>query len=1396
MPSPLVRNAPTPTSPQAQAPAAHTPAAPSPGPLQETSPPPGPQTPSTLRHGRSTVAQPAANPAHPQSEPGSPPATTPAAAPAMAGTALTGTAAGPTDPSFAAATTAAAAARGRMGPAMQRDSAPAAAAPATPSLPLREPTANAAIPTTLSPGSAPGPAPARNRTPMRGGSAEWRVGPKTVPAAVSAAAPAAGLEPRLTGWAASASRRLPPGLRYPAKAEHAGGRELGGEARVVPFLTARRRVPLELAGDRSDAPGLRPRGPCVTAGRGIKGGGPECMGEGRAGGPRVFKVLQLCCGAGCFSLQDWFGPQDDGGSGTGSGDGGGGGGSGGGADGSSGGRSDGRGAGVSSGSGGGSGGLRDLPPLVDCWAVDLNKNACVTFKANNRGADVVRCRVDEYLELVRRYNMLLNWLGIVPPHGQQSEPTAPAPSTAPAGGGFAAAAATAGGGGTSGGRAGGSSGTGTAAVAAGCGAAGSGDGNCCLFDDILAIRVSHCGRFGDNGQLLERLHPGNCWLEVLVQGPSCCDASSSPWQQLLNRFSCPGDPDPRVVWMPVEVLLRGPHASTVNVQLLRDFMAVLLEEDRLPLAGDVFAIMAGTPCQNVCAAVHKEKGAWVRNVYGRLQMLGYQYQLGDIAAGAHGASEGRQRAIVVGTDRGWPPPAFPCPVFEVQSHLKLLSLELCRPTAVPGQRLMPQPTLHDAISDLDPVSNWKMSPLGRSGSGAVESDGAAALGPVAATAAAGSGDGGTCAGSKDGDVVKGVGANGSPSPLQLAAATAKPPPHTTPRAARLAIAYGLGVFPLARLGRAARDLYDIERRHCLQQLRGASRLNVNTRAMAARAARVHGREGGAHAAGAGMAAAAAGTGAAAADCREREEEEARRRALERIGEVLLGDDGEPGPAAEVKISSDPELREQRQKDWADWIRGVHAEHAEQFLAEVDSAEAEFRNLAPGFIALLEAELRLANGERQQEQPGAAAAQPPLVMQQPQHCVGAAAATASEPPAGAGAPHTGLPGGGGGAPIAAAAGICSDGGLRRVLVANHVGLCHGVADVERFRVIRPALRVDTHLQELPSEALQAVLPCGHWLLPPPPRRYEQQKRQGPCQGAQVKIKIGGKDCRAERADDKGPAGRQKQQEQEPGQQGGSHVHHSKRGYTRQGWATHSGVIDSACCEAAKRPVMHPEQDRVLTVRDLARQHGIPDYYVFCTVPCSLAPWLEDLSGNMSYRTIVQLALRGLRFAASLWHFSLTVTAAAPVGGAAAPAANATEAGPSGAVVGGAAHAAAAGAAFEVLGQEKEQVEEEEEAFAELYPGPPRRLGPAISTLNAAWAALDSKHDGRRGEYRLVAESVSPLVSVALATVLRLAFSREGPVEDGGVQGQGQVPVESLMLAAARSAGWKPGLSSRR
>ncbi|GLC40269.1 hypothetical protein PLESTM_001031600 [Pleodorina starrii] len=898
MPSPLARNAPTPTSPQAQAPAAHTPAAPSPGPLQKTSPPPGPQTPSTLRHGRSTVAQPAANPAHPQSEPGSPPATTPAAAPALAGTALTGTAAGPTDPSFAAATTAAAAARGRMGPAMQRDSAPAAAAPATPSLPLREPTATAAIPTTLSPGSAPGPAPARKRTPMRGGSAEWRVGPKTVPAAVSAAAPAAGLEPRLTGWAASASRRLPPGLRYPAKAEHAGGRELGEEARVVPFLTARRRVPLELAGDRSDAPGLRPRGPCVTAGRGIKGGGPECMGEGRAGGPRVFKVLQLCCGAGCFSLQDWFGPQDDGGSGTGSGDGGGGGGSGGGADGSSGGRSDGRGAGVSSGSGGGSGGLRDLPPLVDCWAVDLNKNACVTFKANNRGADVVRCRVDEYLELVRRYNMLVNWLGIVPPHGQQSEPTAPAPSTAPAGGGFAAAAATAGGGGTSGGRAGGSSGTGTAAVAAGCGAAGSGDGNCCLFDDILAIRVSHCGRFGDNGQLLERLHPGNCWLEVLVQGPSCCDASSSAWQQLLNRFSCPGDPDPRVVWMPVEVLLRGPHASTVNVQLLRDFMAVLLEEDRLPLAGDVFAIMAGTPCQNVCAAVHKEKGAWVRNVYGRLQMLGYQYQLGDIAAGAHGASEGRQRAIVVGTDRGWPPPAFPCPVFEVQSHLKLLSLQVCRPTAVPGQRLMPQPTLHDAISDLDPVSNWKMSPLGRSGSGAVESDGAAALGPVAATAAAGSGDGGTCAGSKDGDVVKGVGANGSPSPLQLAAATAKPPRHTTPRAARLAIAYGLGVFPLARLGRAARDLYDIERRHCLQQLRGASRLNVNTRAMAARAARVHGREGGAHAAGAGMAAAAAGTGAAAADCREREEEEARRRALERIGEVLLGDDGEPGPATE------------------------------------------------------------------------------------------------------------------------------------------------------------------------------------------------------------------------------------------------------------------------------------------------------------------------------------------------------------------------------------------------------------------------------------------------------------------------------------------------------------------
>ncbi|GIL67748.1 hypothetical protein Vafri_21276, partial [Volvox africanus] len=290
---------------------------------------------------------------------------------------------------------------------------------------------------------------------------------------------------------------------------------------------------------------------------------------------------------------------------------------------------------------------------------------------------------------------------------------------------------------------------------------------------------------------------------------------------------------------------------------------------------------------------------------------------------------------------------------------------LCRPVHTPGGGpLLPQQNLRDAISDLGPVTNGRMSTLGRrgmvtasgsatddddrggnngrdgiGGANMMDVDGGGGSNPIGGRGG-GTGcghiinssnpEGGTAGDSGRGNdgtgsrynpmnataganistpnvaaqveisrppgfhtvVAAASSANCNSSLLHLAAVSATPPLLTTPAEARKAVVYGLSSYDMALIGRTGLVVYGMERQYRLRQL-GQRKINTRATAKLPRAC--------AGALGPTGHEAAGGTGGGSSGSGRQINwvEDARKRGLERLGEVILQNNGARGPADEV-----------------------------------------------------------------------------------------------------------------------------------------------------------------------------------------------------------------------------------------------------------------------------------------------------------------------------------------------------------------------------------------------------------------------------------------------------------------------------------------------------------------
>ncbi|KAG2494765.1 hypothetical protein HYH03_007010 [Edaphochlamys debaryana] len=572
---------------------------------------------------------------------------------------------------------------------------------------------------------------------------------------------------------------------------------------VLTYLTARLARSPPFAGKSADHPDLG-------------GGGAEGGGDPRRA--KLLRVLQACCGPGGLSLQNGL-------------------------------------CKPLSGQG-------DAFEFVDGFGVDLGEDACTTFVANHCGAAVYNCTVDEFLELVRRFVMLGDFLECC---RQRDE----AAGGAAAGGSGAGARA---GGGTT---RSGNDGAGGSGEASGGEAAGGGGGSCCV-GDVTGMGLMHSVQTTKKGQLVQTLKPKNYWLEVRVERSAASkqpgSAALTAWCALETKWRRIGLSEgglPDQLWVPVQELLEGEAAGPQTRQLLRSYVERVKAERRLPRRGDIDVVAAGPPCQNlsqlnrkvsnknimadaknrlvfavldlveilrpayvvleqVLAAASKEDGVWLREVQARLLLMDYQQQVVDIAAADHGAPEGRQRIFVLAAAPGriLPPVPYKTHAFTPSINdggSKLVTLERCRPVPPPGHKLLPRSCIADAISGLDacPRSNWALSPL-------------ASVATAGAGAGCAAGGGGGPGGSRSGAgpctppasaaAARHSAASAQPppqAPLQHVLSSAKTPPGTTPANVRVAICNGLASLRNAELAASQLALYatalDLERRQAAEK---------------------------------------------------------------------------------------------------------------------------------------------------------------------------------------------------------------------------------------------------------------------------------------------------------------------------------------------------------------------------------------------------------------------------------------------------------------------------------------------------------------------------------------------------------------------------------------------------
>ncbi|MEW5314140.1 MAG: hypothetical protein WDW38_005659 [Sanguina aurantia] len=351
--------------------------------------------------------------------------------------------------------------------------------------------------------------------------------------------------------------------------------------------------------------------------------------------------------------------------------------------------------------------------IQDAWAVDFDKAAMMSYKANHPETQTMEIGIDEYLELIRLYHKL----------NERLKDWVPACSGEP-------------------------------------------EYKTAQSREILGVRLGHSARQTDVSHIPTR----RSWVCGL--GDSARRGVSGQAKGQLQGVLKEGE-----VWLEFEVVPHGRNVSAwvkqsdmektsligkgkvdVRADLAR-FMKKATAANLLPLPGQVDLVAGGPPCQGVSGLnrhastvdildernsknrlvkvyfeiikhlqprwtlteqvmdiFKKEEALYARTVAASLTALQMQCRIGVIAAGDHGCPQGRYRTVVWGAQMGCVLPSFPEPSHNMPPFKTALPLvaQGCKVNFLTEDRQkagFPASTLGDVETDLPEIDNWGMSEL-------------------------------------------------------------------------------------------------------------------------------------------------------------------------------------------------------------------------------------------------------------------------------------------------------------------------------------------------------------------------------------------------------------------------------------------------------------------------------------------------------------------------------------------------------------------------------------------------------------------------------------------------------------------------------------------------------------
>ncbi|MEW5305299.1 MAG: hypothetical protein WDW36_007850 [Sanguina aurantia] len=321
--------------------------------------------------------------------------------------------------------------------------------------------------------------------------------------------------------------------------------------------------------------------------------------------------------------------------------------------------------------------------IQDAWAVDFDKAAMMSYKANHPETQTMEIGIDEYLELIRLYHKL----------NERLKDWVPACSGEPE----------------------------------------------YKFREILGVRLGDSARRGVSGQAKGQLQgvlkEGEVWLEFEVV-PHGRNVSAWVKQSDMEKTSLTGRGrvDVRadlarfmkkataanLLPLPgqVDLVAGGPpcqgvsglnrHASTVDILDERNsknrLVKVYFEIIR-------YLQPRWTLTEQVMDIFKKEEALYARTVAASLTALQMQCRIGVIAAGDHGCPQGRYRTVVWGAQMGCVLPSFPEPSHNMPPFKTALPLvaQGCKVNFLTEDRQkagFPASTLGDVETDLPEVSKF------------------------------------------------------------------------------------------------------------------------------------------------------------------------------------------------------------------------------------------------------------------------------------------------------------------------------------------------------------------------------------------------------------------------------------------------------------------------------------------------------------------------------------------------------------------------------------------------------------------------------------------------------------------------------------------------------------------